>query len=247
LSDRNGDVFSLPDVTVVNADPRNFLHQNTKKFDIIHLGGTEALSAASGGTRSLYENYLLTNEGFQLCLNSLSSNGLVTATTGIQTPPRDSIKLLATATEALEALGTAEPSSHLALFSNYLAATVLASKNRFSSDMGHKLTKACNALRLDRQWHPLADRKQEDQQIHTDAGQDGSYLQDAAAMLFSDHRDQFMTSGYTISVRQQIKARIFIISSNGNPCLFSSTPMGSAGCKSWSWGMSSWSSPFWRS
>ncbi|MFW6325900.1 MAG: hypothetical protein ACOC0T_04040, partial [Desulfovermiculus sp.] len=48
----------------------------------------------------------------------------------------------------------------------------------------------CNALRLDRQWHPLADRKEKDQQIHTDAGQDGSYLQDAAAMLFSDHRDQ---------------------------------------------------------
>ncbi|MFW6106254.1 MAG: hypothetical protein ACOC5H_02690 [Desulfovermiculus sp.] len=190
LSDRNGDVFSLPDVTVVNADPRNFLHQNTKKFDIIHLGGTEALSAASGGTRSLHENYLLTNEGFQLCLNSLSPNGLLTATTGTQTPPRDSIKLLATATEALEDLGTAEPSSHLALFSNYLAATVLASKNRFSSDMGRKLTKACNALRLDRQWHPLADRKEKDQQIHTDAGQDGSYLQDAAAMLFSDHRDQ---------------------------------------------------------
>ncbi len=190
LASQNGNVFSLPDVTVVNADPRNFLHQNTKKFDIIHLGGTEGLSAASGGTRSLHENYLLTREGIQLCLNSLSPNGLLTATTGTQTPPRDSIKLLATATEALESMDIAKPSSHLALFSNYLAATVLASKNRFSPDMGRKLTEACNVLRLDMQWHPLSDLKEKDQQIHTDEGRDGSYLQDASGMLFSDHRDQ---------------------------------------------------------
>lgn len=190
LANQNGEVFSLPDVNVVNADPRNFLHQNNQKFDIIHLGGTEGLSAASGGTRSLHENYLLTREGIKLCLNNLSPNGLLTATTGTQTPPRDSIKLLATATEALEALGTAKPSSHLTLFSNYLAATVLASKNRFSSDMGRKLTEACNALRLDMQWHPLSDLKEEDQQIHTDEGRNGSYLQDAAGMLFSDHRNQ---------------------------------------------------------
>ena len=190
LRPMNGGVFSLPHVSVVNADPRHFLEQNTQKFDIIHLAGTESMSAASSGTRSLHENYLLTRQGLELCLNSLAPNGLLTATTGTQTPPRDSIKLLATAAEALQGLGTADPSSRLALFSNYLAATVLASRSEFTPHMGSQLARACSSLRLDMQWHPLSGQKGGKQDIHSDESRGGSYLKEAAGLLFSTSRDQ---------------------------------------------------------
>ena len=75
----------------------------------------------SGGMGGLGQDHLVTVQGVSACLDRLSVDGLLTVTRGIQTPPRDNVKLLATFIEALKRRGIAAPQQHLVVVRDYLA------------------------------------------------------------------------------------------------------------------------------
>jgi len=105
LASMGGRVLSLPGVVAAAADPRLFLETTRERYDIIQIVQAEEMPAGGAGMLSLHEDFLLTREGLALCLRRLRPNGLLAITRGIQWPPRDNVKILATVTEALESLG----------------------------------------------------------------------------------------------------------------------------------------------
>ena len=127
LSGLSGGVFVMPDTEVVTQDPRVYVGRCREKFDIVHIVTAEGF-AATGGLQSLHEDYLLTKEGIAKCIGILSDRGIITLTRGIQSPPRDSLKIFGLFAAALEDAGITDPKQNLLLARNYLAANTMLSK-----------------------------------------------------------------------------------------------------------------------
>ena len=123
----SGGLYRRADVAPVQADARHFLQGSDARYDLLHLSLLDAFASSSAGVYALSENYLYTREALQLYLQRLRPHGILSVTRWIKTPARDSIKLFATAVEALEGIGVANPAAHLLWIRSWNTATVLAS------------------------------------------------------------------------------------------------------------------------
>ncbi len=120
-----GAVLDLPPVRVTIADPRFFVERTLVRYDLIQIPALEASAAGSGGVGGLGEDHLLTVQGLAACLDRLTPGGVLALTRGIQTPPRDNLKLLATVIAALRGRGVDEPLEHIVIVRDYLALSTL--------------------------------------------------------------------------------------------------------------------------
>ncbi len=193
LAERSGGVLAGDDVTVVTAGPREFLERTDRRFDIIQVVVAEGPAAGASGLRSLHEDFLLTVEGMGRCVERLTGRGVVSVTRGLQEPPRDNVKLLATLREALERTGRAEPAQHLVQVRNLLAATTLAFSRPMSEADCERLVEAAGRMRLDFEWAPCpgVDYESPIHHIGGPEGQDHSWFHHAARWVLSDEREAF--------------------------------------------------------
>ncbi len=147
-------LLSEDDTTVITNAPRAFLERTSQRFDLIQLCDLEAMTAGSQGLSALTENFLVTTEGVARCLERLTDRGLLCVTRGVQMPPRDNIKLLATMVEALGRNGATEPGQHLIQVRNYLAACTMASRQPLRAERIDQLRQECERLGFDVVWYP---------------------------------------------------------------------------------------------
>ncbi|MCF7928275.1 MAG: hypothetical protein K9L68_04835 [Spirochaetales bacterium] len=172
LSAESGGVYQGPDVTVVSKDPRLYLQQTDKEFDIIQFVGAEALPAGSGAMGSLSQDYLLTREAFGEAYTRLAEGGLIAVTRGIHLPPRDNIRILSTLSAGIEGAAASAPAqtentaprdsplvdqtesgrpaaSKIAVMRNYLAVTTIAARTALSEDDKDHIKQMAGPLQLD--------------------------------------------------------------------------------------------------
>ncbi|WP_299789560.1 hypothetical protein [uncultured Shewanella sp.] len=107
-------------------NPRIFLSQSQRKYDIIHL---ESWGTSLPGSAALSQEYLFTTQAFDEYLNHLSDNGVIIISRKLLLPPSDSLRLFATAMQALVERGVTKPQQHLMLLRNWGIFTLLISKN----------------------------------------------------------------------------------------------------------------------
>jgi len=129
-----GGIYSLPQVKAIAADGRGFVESSKEKFDIIEITLIGSFGASAAGVYALAENYLYTVNAFKVYLEHLTPRGMLSITNWIQFPPRDNIKAFATAVEALERLGIANPLKHLIFIRSWKTGTILVSKSPFSEE-----------------------------------------------------------------------------------------------------------------
>jgi hypothetical protein len=193
LANLGGQGLRGSDLKIHLASPRHFLEHSREHFDLIQLVSAESMAAGISGLLSLHENYLLTVEGMARCLEHLTPAGLLTITRGLQSPPRDNIKILATLVEGMEKVGIPQAANHLAQVRNHLAVCTLASRNPFQSATVHSLIKISDELWLDIDtlvgFDPRS-RKPFNQLMGSPAGK-ASFFQLAAEEIFSANREEF--------------------------------------------------------
>jgi spermidine synthase len=202
LASISGSVFSGPDLKVSVTAPRHFLERSRDDFDLIQVVAAEGMAAGVSGLLSLHEEYLLTAEGMARCLERLSPGGVVSITRGIQSPPRDNIKILATLAAALERIGVKKPEAHLVQVRNHLALCTLASRTPFTAEERRELIRISDALWLDIDLLPGFDPTSRPpfNQLITPPGIKGSLYHYAAAQILSPRREGFFRS-YAYNVR----------------------------------------------
>lgn len=127
-----GAVFKSDEVNIICLNTRQFLSNSEKKYDIIQVCEAEGMAAGVSGLLSLHENYLLTVEGIENCISRLNPGGVVSITRGLQTPPRDNLKIMSTFAEVCRSFKQT-PSGFLFQTHNYLAANNLLFKNPVDS------------------------------------------------------------------------------------------------------------------
>jgi predicted membrane-bound spermidine synthase len=124
-ADFAGRVYDDPRVTVHAREARGFVAQSDARFDLIQIGLLDSFGASGAGVQALHESYLYTVEGLQEYLEHLAPNGVLSITRWLKLPPRDSLKLFATAVDALRAMGIDAPGRRLAMIRSWNTSTLL--------------------------------------------------------------------------------------------------------------------------
>jgi SAM-dependent methyltransferase len=121
-------LFDRPGVRLHLAEARGFVACSREHYDLIQMALLGSFSASVSGTQALSESYLYTVEAFQEYLQRLRPDGLLALTCWLKQPPRDELKLFATAVAALEREGVAQPAAHLAFIRSFNTATLVVSR-----------------------------------------------------------------------------------------------------------------------
>ncbi|MFW5714920.1 MAG: hypothetical protein ACOCXF_00925 [bacterium] len=196
LRGKGGDVFFSEGVETIARPARLYLERAGQNYDIIHIASAEGMPAGSSGLQSLHENYLLTREGIAACLERLRQNGFVAITRGIQSPPRDNIKVCAMFLEALKLAGVEQPQRHLLQARNYLAATTLVSMTPIDAGLVQRFRAECRELGMDVEYFPgiRSSEIEQQNQIQGPPGKRYSYYHHAALQLLSGKAEEFYGS-----------------------------------------------------
>jgi len=133
-------LYSLPQVHMVVGDGRSFIRGTRQRFDVIEMTLVDTWASTAAGAFALSEGYLYTTEAFEQYFQHLNPDGFVAVTRWEFKQPREALRVVSVATEALRRLGVADPSRNFILISDGpldedgRPVTVLAKRTAFTSD-----------------------------------------------------------------------------------------------------------------
>jgi len=183
-----GGLFSRPNVQYHLAEARSFIAGSADRYDLIQVALLDAFSTAAAGLYALSESYLYTVEAFSDYIKHLQPNGLLTVTRWVHLPPRDSLKLFATAVKALEALDVPEPGSRLLLIRGWKTSTLVVKNGVINKNEIVALKAFCRKRSFDIVWYPGVSNEE----VNRYNVQNRPYMHEGTVALLGPQRDDFM-------------------------------------------------------
>ena len=174
-------------VQVYVAEARGFVRGTTKRYDLIQIALLDSVSASAAGTHALSESYLYTVEAFTDLYQHLTPGGIISITRWLKTPPRDLIRLFATAVEALERIDGVVPAQQLSMIRGWRTGTLLIKKGVFDSAERVAIQDFCRERSFDVAYHPQMGEVEANRYNQL---AEPIYFRAAQAIL-SDERQQF--------------------------------------------------------
>ncbi len=148
-----GGLYERADVRVQVGEARGFVAGSRQRYDLIQVALLDAFNTAAAGLYALSESYLYTVEAFQQYLQHLNPGGMLAVTRWLRLPPRDSLKLFATAVVAMERLGVPDPGSRLLLIRGWKTSTLVVKNGAFSEAEMAILRNFCRQRAFDPAWY----------------------------------------------------------------------------------------------
>jgi hypothetical protein len=106
-------LYFRPEVHLVIEDGRSFVRRSTEKYQVLQATLVDTWASTAAGAFALSENNLYTTDAFRDYLNHLTDDGLMVFTRWGFEPPRESLRLLSLAIQALGEVGEAEAWKHI--------------------------------------------------------------------------------------------------------------------------------------
>jgi hypothetical protein len=131
-------LYDLPNVHIVVSDGRSYIRGTQKRFDVIEMTLVDTWASTAAGAYALSENYLYTVQAFEQYFEHLRPGGIVAVTRWEFKRPREALRVLSVAMEALHRLGVADPAKNFIVISkgplivDGRPVTVLAKKTPFT-------------------------------------------------------------------------------------------------------------------
>lgn len=108
-------LYHRPEIRIRVEDGRNFVRRTPERYQVVQATLVDTWASTAAGAFALSENNLYTREAFTEYLERLTSDGLLVFTRWGLEPPRESLRLVSLAVEALVRLGEKEPWRHVAV------------------------------------------------------------------------------------------------------------------------------------
>jgi spermidine synthase len=106
-------LYKRPEVRIMVEDGRSFVRRSTEKYDVIQATLVDTWASTAAGAFALSENNLYTTDAFYDYLSHLTPKGILAFTRWGFDPPRESLRLLTLAREALSRLGETDYARHV--------------------------------------------------------------------------------------------------------------------------------------
>jgi len=187
----SGHIYSRDNIQVYADDVRGFLSKNKTDnvtYDLIQIALLDSFTASASGLYALHESYVYTIEALQIYLQHLNENGYLAISRWVKTPPRDSIKMFATAIRALEQSQIQDPARHLILIRGWQTSTLLVKRNPFTQLEFKHLKQFCQTRAFDIVWYAGINTNEINRFNHLRQ----PWFYQAASALLSDSKSTFM-------------------------------------------------------
>jgi spermidine synthase len=188
FADFAGHLYDRPEVRIHLAEGRGFVAGRSQRYDIIHLPLLDSFATAGAGTVSLSESYIYTVEAFEDYLRHLRPGGFIAITRWLNLPPRDSLKLFATALTAFERMGVAGAANRLALIRSWSTTTLLIKNGELSAAEIANIRAFADERSFDLAYYPGMSREEANRYNLLDQ----PYLFDGAIALIGPERGSFL-------------------------------------------------------
>ncbi len=149
-----GHLWDADGVQVHIAEARGFVAGSRQRFDLIQIALLDSFSASSAGLYALNESYLYTVEALQEYMRHLAPDGFLAVTRWIKLPPRDTLKLFATAIDALKRSGAPDPERRLILIRGWQTGTLLVKNGVVTGREIMRLHRFCAERSFDLAYYP---------------------------------------------------------------------------------------------
>jgi MFS family permease len=222
-----GLVLDRPEVRLHVDAARRFVLAANATYKLI------VLRPDAGGRSTLAESYATTVEAFTAYLRRLAPDGLLALPHPLRLPPRDSLKLVLTAIEALEGIRAAEPARHLALVRAWDSALLLVRRTPFAAKELATIERFAEEFAFDLGWHPAMPRDAADR--FNLLGEPVFF--DGVAALTRPDRSAFV-AGYAFDIRPATDDRPYFLDFfrwQALPALWAAARQGNAGLLDWGW------------
>lgn len=160
FADYAGPVYRHPGTRLHIAEARDFLSHTDEHYELIQMALIDAAGASASGLYALNESYLYTREAMALYLSRLAPGGYLSITRWIKLPPRDTLKLFATALQTLREMGVSQPQRHLVLIRSWQTGTLLIKNGSFSDTELDSVARFCEDRFFDPAYTPRITEEQ---------------------------------------------------------------------------------------
>jgi hypothetical protein len=135
-------LYLRPEVKIHVEDGRSYVRRSKEKFQVIQATLVDTWASTAAGAFALSENNLYTSDAFSDYLAHLTDDGMMAFTRWGYVPPRESLRLVSLAIDALLELGETRPYLHVIVVRDNLKDlnaygaldTVLIARKPFTAD-----------------------------------------------------------------------------------------------------------------
>jgi spermidine synthase len=133
-------LYERPDVHIQVNDGRSYLRSTSERFDVVQMTLVDTWASTAAGAFALSENNLYTVEAFKEYFDHLKPDGMVAITRWEFREPREALRVVAVAMEALHRLGLSNPADNFIVASqgplneDGIPVLVLAKKTAFTQE-----------------------------------------------------------------------------------------------------------------
>jgi len=133
-------LYQRPEVRLHVQDGRSFIRNSDQRFDVVQMTLVDTWASTAAGAFALSENSLYTVDAFREYFEHLKPDGLLAITRWEFRRPREALRVVSVATEALHQLGVANPAGNFIVVSQGVLNTdgipvvVLAKRSPFTTE-----------------------------------------------------------------------------------------------------------------
>lgn len=137
-ADYSQHLYQRPDVHIQVTDGRSYLRSTPQHFDVVQMTLVDTWASTAAGAFALSENNLYTVEAFREYFEHLNPDGMIAITRWEFRQPREALRVVAVAIEALHGLGVSNPARNFMVASqgrlneDGIPVVVLAKKTAFT-------------------------------------------------------------------------------------------------------------------
>ena len=121
FADLSHRLYFRPEVHLFVEDGRSFVRRSPEKYQVLQATLVDTWASTAAGAFALSENNLYTTDAFRDYLNHLTDDGLMVFTRWGFEPPRESLRLLSLAIEALGEVGETDAWRHIVVLRDQCA------------------------------------------------------------------------------------------------------------------------------
>jgi len=132
-------LYERPEVHIHVTDGRSYLRATPERFDVVQMTLVDTWASTAAGAFALSENNLYTVEAFREYFDHLKPDGMIAITRWEFRQPREALRVVSVAMEALHRMGVADPARNFivasqgALNEDGIPVVVLAKKTAFTT------------------------------------------------------------------------------------------------------------------
>lgn len=133
-------LYQRPEVHIHVADGRSYLRSSRDSYDVVQMTLVDTWASTAAGAYALSENNLYTVEAFREYFDHLRPDGIIAITRWEFHQPREALRVVSQAMEALHELGVAQPANNFIVASDGpldqdgRPVIVMAKKSAFSAE-----------------------------------------------------------------------------------------------------------------